>query len=365
MNKKILFLVADITASGGIERVITHLASQFAIEGRNVEILSVHRSHEKIAYPLNDRVEVNYVDKKIKPLGKPGSFYKLSSHFLSAIRLNLILFKRRNNIVIANSFPISLISFPSVFFNHRNIVVEHVFHGYYGNILQTMRGFLYNQYDYVVALTDRDTALYKNKNLNATTIPNPLSFKPTHFQNPEQEKKKIVAVGRLEYQKGFDILINAFSAIEKNIKDGWELDIYGEGSLRGELQNLINAHSLEEIITLKGNVKDLHELYYQYDIFVFSSRFEGFGMVLLEAMSCALPCISFDCPTGPREILNNGKYGLLCDNENEQELKEKLTLFIKDKSLRAFYSAQSLNRSKDYDISHISQKWNSLFNRLT
>lgn len=364
MNKRIIFLVADITATGGIERVITHLASQFVSEGKIVEILSVHRSHHKIIYPLDERVEVSYVDKKIKPLGSPGSFYKLFFHLLSAIKLNAILFKKRKSIIVVNSFPMAIISFFATFFCHGNIIVEHVYYGYYNKFIQKIRNVLYKRYNCIVSLTDRDTYLYRDKNLKSITIPNPLSFKPTHLQESRKEKKKIVAVGRLEYQKGFDILINAFSAIEKDVREGWTLDIYGEGSLREELERSISTHSLDSIINLKGNVDNLHELYYQYDIFIFSSRFEGFGMVLLEAMSCALPCISFDCPTGPREILDNGQYGLLCENGNVEELKGKLILLMQDKSLRALYSGKSLTRSKHYDVSCISRLWNDLFNQL-
>ncbi|HBM9790168.1 TPA: glycosyltransferase family 4 protein [Escherichia albertii] len=364
MCKNLVFVVADITATGGIERVITHLASHFLSYGYNVEILSVHQSNKEIAYNLDPAVKVTFVDDNIKPIGRPGSIYKLWSHIISSFKLNVELFKRRKSIVVLNSFPVSLISFLCGVINKRCVVVEHVYYNYYGRLIKKIRKVLYKKFSKIIVLTERDKRTYEMEGVSVITIPNPLCSVSKRKPNTNILNKKIIAVGRLEYQKGFDILIKVFYDIPAAIRKDWVLDIYGDGSELENLQLLIKKYSLQNNIFLKGNAKNITQLYYLYDFFVFSSRFEGFGMVLLEAMNAGLPCISFDCPTGPSEILNNGEYGLLCPNGDMEALRTAMISLMRDEVKREELSTKSVTRSNDYSISVIGQQWNDLFIKL-
>ncbi|WP_125282424.1 glycosyltransferase family 4 protein [Escherichia albertii] len=362
MRDKIVFVVADITATGGIERVITYLASYLCNNGYSVEILSIHRSNRNLPYPVHADVHISFVDKTIMKARKPGSVSKLLSHFKSSFHLNIKLFKRRKCIIVANSFPVALFSCFSALFSSKMLVVEHVHYHYYSKCLVNVRRFIYKFFYGVVALTERDSELYINDKLNSLTIPNALSSFPEKIANPSVEKKKIIAAGRLEHQKGFDILIKSFAEIDYSVRKEWIMDIYGDGNERTALQKLIHDLNIEDCVNLLGNSRDLMNTYAEYDFFVLSSRFEGFGMVLLEAMSCGLPCIAIDCPTGPREILDGGKYGILCDSQSN--LGESIASLIVNKELRTMLSGKSILRSHDYNIQIISEKWHGLFESL-
>lgn len=364
MNNAITFVVSDITATGGIERVVTNLASNLSADGYNVRILSVHRSDIEIKYSINKDVQVDFVDSRIKNVGNPGSLLKFFNHIISALKINSYIIKNKKSAFIINTFPIAFISFISLFFVGKKYVVEHVHYYYYNKIVRGLRKRIYKMFDKIVVLTERDRVHYMNSGLDAITIPNPLSFESKRTRDVNKVYKKIIAVGRLEYQKGFDILIKSFNEIDQEIKKGWSLDIYGEGSLKKELLELIGELSLNDQVNLKGNVLNLQDVFYEYDFFVFPSRFEGFGMVLLEAMSCGLPCVSFDCPTGPQEILDNGKYGLLCENGNQEDLKQKMVTLMCDPSARAEYSIKGRHRSQDYNISNISHEWKTMLDKL-
>lgn len=357
MSYVITFVVSDITATGGIERVITHLASELSEKDFRIQIISLHKSTSDISYPLSKAVSVKYVDDVNYISGEPGSIKRMLKHFRSAFKANLMVLKNKNSTFVVNTLPMAVILSFSLVFVKRKYVVEHVHYYYYNKTVLLLRKYLYKLFNKVIVLTDRDRNVYLKNKISSVTIPNPLSFKPKGFNDPGITKKRIIAVGRLEYQKGFDILIKAFSLLSADEKNGWSLDIYGEGTLYSKLQSQINSSGLSSQISLLGNVGDLEKLYKSYDFFVFTSRFEGFGMVLLEAMSCGLPCISFDCPTGPREILDDGKYGILCSNGDAEELRIKMVSLMANANLREEYSRLSLQRSQVYSIENILDAW--------
>lgn len=362
---KVIFIVADITAHGGVERVITFLSSALAEKRYNVEILSLHKGSEKIAFPVSN-VKIRFVDDHIYSGGKPRSMAVWLSHLKSASKLNKLLMKERGSVIVANSFPVAVLLFPLLLFlKNKYVVVEHVHHDYYPNFIQWIRKYLYKKFYRTVSLTDADTSFYKRNGLKAVTIPNALSFEAKRVNISTVEKKKIIAAGRLEYQKGFDILIESFSKLEDSLKNSWKLDIYGIGSQEGALQRQIDELGLSKQITLMGFSQSLDSLYAEYDFFVMSSRFEGFGMVILEAMSCGLPVISFDCPNGPKDLLNDGRYGMLVHDITANQLSESINTLINDSQLRQELSQKSLERSSHYKLEEIICFWENLFNSDT
>lgn len=363
MNK-IIFIVADITAHGGVERVITFLSSSLSQRGYNVEILSLHRGSHHIIYPTSG-VTVRFIDDHLYSGGKPRSMAVLWSHLKSSFKLNKQLMSQKEAFIIANSFPVAALMYPALFFSkNKYTVIEHVYHGYYPSFVQRIRKWIYKKFFRVICLTDSDTELFKKDGLKAITIPNALSFEAKQSTVRNVEKKQMIAVGRLEYQKGFDLLIEAFSQLDDQLKSTWTLDIYGIGSQKEALQNQITEAELTQQITLKGISETLDSQYAEYDVFVMSSRFEGFGMVILEAMSCGLPVIAFDCPTGPKDLLGDGEYGLLVNNINADALAVSLAQLMNDTQLRQTLSQKSLRRSQDYQMQNIIKYWDDLF-RLT
>jgi len=156
--------------------------------------------------------------------------------------------------------------------------------------------------------------------------------------------------------KGHDSLINSYLIVKNHLPNS-KLIIIGDGPLRNELEQLIEKLALKDEVLLMGLRKNPYKYMAKSDIFVLSSKYEGFPIVLLEALACGLPIISTDCETGPREILDNGHYGLLVDKNNFDDLTNKMLLLAKNKDLMKKYSILSLERAQYFDFNHVSGKW--------
>lgn len=280
-RKKIVFLIADISCVGGIERVNSLLANGFIDIDYDVEIISLYKTNENINYYLNENITVSYINND-SYTGRPGSVSRLLKHLLSFRKLNKKLSNTTRNYTIVNSFPMAVLGFPACLLsNSRFIVIEHVHAFYYKKPLRIFRNLIYKFYDAIVTLTEQDKLFYNKKHPNVYKIENPLSFDTEIKANIDS--KNIIAVGRLEKQKGFDLLISAYSKVDKKIRSGWTLNIYGQGGEKEHLQRLIDHYNLDNEIFLHGIVSNISEIYNKHSIFTFSSRFEGFGMVLVEA----------------------------------------------------------------------------------
>ncbi len=194
------------------------------------------------------------------------------------------------------------------------------------------------EYDAFVALTERDLIEW-NKPINGIAIPNMIPSKQLN-DNPglKLTQKTVMAAGRLTYQKGFDMLIDAWIKIHQNYPD-WKLIIYGDGDLRDVLQQKIDRNNLSNNIKLFGNVLSLSNYFDKADFFVLSSRYEGLPMVILEAMANRLPCIAFDCQCGPSDIITNKVDGILVEAGNVDQLSNEIINLIEDENLRQVLSS--------------------------
>jgi len=178
-------------------------------------------------------------------------------------------------------------------------------------------------------------------NTKIAVIPNPINHEPidknpvslAEYIGPNEIKNTIIAMGRLSFQKGFDMLIRAFAKIA-SCSPGWRLIIFGEGEDRDALESLVREFNLFGRVFLPGRVNNSRQILAQADLFVLSSRYEGFPNVLLEAMACGLPVVSFDCPSGPREIIRHGVDGMLVPPENVKTLSAVMKYLMSDGSAR-------------------------------
>lgn len=180
------------------------------------------------------------------------------------------------------------------------------------------------------------------------------------IKDADPEKKWVIAMGRLTYQKGFDILLAAFHKIAHKHPD-WQLLILGEGELRGELENLRESLGLTDQVLFPGRINNPFPILKKSKLFVLSSRFEGFGNVLIEAMACGLPVISTDCLSGPAEIIRNGVDGILVTNEDISSLSTAMDLLMSDKQKRQQLSFNAPEGSERFSLERIIGIWENLF----
>lgn len=219
----------------------------------------------------------------------------------------------------------------------------------------------------IVCLTRTDAKMWKGDNI--IIIPNFVEVAVDEEKVREQRltvartSKKIVSLGRHYPQKGYDMLISAWAKVHAAHPD-WQLQIggYDVGSgVEEKLRRQIKDMGLSDTITLGPRIDDVPAFFSDVSFFVLSSRYEGFGLVLLEAMTCGLPCVSFDCPTGPSDIISHKKDGLLVENGSIDKLAESMCYMIEHEDERMQMSLNALEKVKQFDRETIMHQWQSLF----
>jgi len=238
---------------------------------------------------------------------------------------------------------------------------------------ERLRRLAYPCLDAVVTMTNR-SAQWVADNTGARhveVIPNPLVW-PLPSQpprlNPEEYLKPgqrvLLGAGRLTEQKGFDLLIAAFAELASRFPD-WVLVILGEGPLRSQLEGQVFAYGLQGRVLLPGVAGNIGDWYQRADIYVMSSRFEGFPNTLLEALAYGIPSVSFDCPTGPSDIIRHGVDGFLIPPGNLEELTQTLGHLMGDERLRRCLGVRALDVRERFSVERIAAMWENLFVRLT
>ena len=357
---KVCIFLSDITKVGGIERVISTLVNQFvSYPYLIIEIVSIFKGRENPNYPIPSNVKINYITYKNHGV-KPHSIKRFFVMFSNLLKVRRFFKNHDYDIVLAQSFPPALLMFLSGFPCRKIVAVEHVYAGYYNTLVQLIRDFVYSRLRKVVVLTNADKKFFANRIRDelVEVIPNPVKQLQTHYSN--LDNPRIIAIGRLVYQKGFENLIEGFTKIHEKHPE-WRLDIFGDGPMRGELQLLIDKLQLSEKVHLVGVSNKITDELCQSSIFVLSSRFEGFPMVLIEALSMGVPCVAYDCHNGPSDIVKNGYNGYLIENQNLDSLIKMLEKLIIDKDLRKEMGVNAPKSVICFSDEIIAKKWIFLF----
>ncbi|UTV26973.1 glycosyltransferase family 4 protein [Photobacterium atrarenae] len=364
MGDKICFAVGDATAKGGIEKVTLTLASKLKLlKSFDVSILSLYKSHHSYICDITD-VPVDYLSEKSETSMYnrnfniiKGTFFDLFYILNKSIRFRKYLKNNKPDVVVCCDVKMVLLAYiASIFMGIKIIAVEHFEYDVPNVILKKVRKLIYKKIKNVVILTDEDKDKYSWLNPGQLkVIPNIVSVRR---ENVVEKKNTIVAVGRLCYQKGFDLLIDAWSQIcEKN--NTWRLEIYGDGEDRDRLLEQVDKYQIKNI-AIKPFSSNIDIVYQQSKIFVLSSRFEGLGMVLIEALAHSLACISFDCPAGPKTIIKDGKNGILVPTGDVGKLASAMDLMISDQDLRVKYAENAFGSISQFSDRVVTDKWSKI-----
>lgn len=217
-----------------------------------------------------------------------------------------------------------------------------------------------NKADCITTLTNNDALFFQKYNKNIVVIPNILTIQPIKVK--DYNAKKLIAAGRYTYQKGFDLLIKAWSIVIQQHND-WILTFWGNGDF-SEYKHLAQELEIESSIIFNHATNDIAKEFADSSIFVLSSRFEGFGLVLTEAMSCGLPCVAFDCPYGPSEIIQNNIDGILVKNQDINQLASKICYLIENAQKRKELGEQAAINVQRYSADNVMKRWINLLNNL-
>ena len=373
---KLVYITPALYMAGGVERVLTLKANYFAEHfGYDITIILTEGKDKPLFYPLSNKIKVinlnigfeklwtcSFIRKIFVYLKKQRQFKKALTNELMRIRPDITISLLRREINFINDIKDGSRKIGEMHINranYRNYSTEKVkklFAKFWSsNLLHHLQ-----KLDKLVVLTDRDRDSWVELN-NVVTIPDPLSILPTKI-SPLTEKR-VVAIARYSHEKGIDLLLKAWSIVEKQISD-WRLDVFGDGD-RAPYEQLIDELKINrKSCLLHGRTDDVEKEYCNSSIFVLSSRFEGFGMVLTEAMACGLPVVSFDCPWGPRSIITDGGDGLLVENGNVEALASSLSKLMSDEILRQSISKAGLKNVRRFSIDYVADQWRRLFESL-
>lgn len=376
---KIAYCIPGIYASGGMERVLSLKANYLAHQGHEIHIIVTEGLGKKSFYPLDSSIIIHQLNIDFVEPYRHSLIYQIYLYKLRMItlrkRLNECLCQIKPDITVSllcrdinilnrmtdGSLKMGEIHFDKLHFRVFNaswlpqVVNTFIRRQWMNDLIRKLK-----KLSKFVVLTYED-AMFWPELQNLIVIPNPVPFFPETFSTCTQ--KQVIAVGRYAPQKGFDRLIPAWRKVIDKHPD-WTLKIYGDGWMREQLQQQIIKMDLNENCFLEHTATDIIGKYQESSIFVLSSRFEGFGMVIVEAMACGLPAISFTCNCGPRDIISDGVDGILVSEGDIEKLAEKMNLLIEDSDLRQKMGKMARLKAEKYKMEHVGPQWTCLFESL-
>jgi glycosyltransferase involved in cell wall biosynthesis len=382
---KIYVLLLDAYGMGGTIRTTLNLVEYLA-ETHEVELISAVRRRERPLFPIADNVAVTVLDDRrrtAQPAGLRGRLRRLlrrlpsvllhpdnyafvTCSLWSDLRMVRRLRSLEPGVLVTTRPGFNLVAPRLVPRGVITVGQEHMNFRAHNPSLATEIRRRYPELDALAVLTRDDLRDYgellKDAGTRIVRIPNAVPELPG---GPVDTRENVVlAAGRVTWQKGFDMLIDAYEPIARRHPD-WRLEIYGDGVRRRALKRRVARLGAHNNIFLMGVSNRLGERMASASILALSSRYEGFGMVIVEAMSKGLPVVSFDCPRGPGEIIDTGRDGILVENEDVDALRQALLELIEDPSLRTRYGAAAREKARQFELSAIGPRWEALFDELT
>lgn len=358
---KVDFIISTL-GGGGAERVLTLMVNSLAKNPSNrISVITLFQGKED--YKLDPAINrVKLKQTKFVPSHTFRSIINLSRYYKTKsnrpdIIVSFITLTNLIAIITAKLYSIKVIA------QEHNSYLRHM-EGR-KRITDFTKKYIYKSADVVTVLTSFDIDYYENYGANVYVMPNPCSFTPI-TENFHNREKTILAIGHLNryHHKGLDNLIKLIAPILKEYPE-WQLKIAGAGDKGLKyLTQLAQEHDVLDRIVFMGFINNVSEVMHQASIFILPSRFEGLPMVLLEAMSQGMACISYDCKTGPSDIIENNINGLLIEDQNMNHMQKSLIELLSNENLRKKLSNEGIKSLNKYNISTVTERYEVLFKKI-
>ena len=375
---KLIYCICETYNPGGMERVLFNKV-KYLVEQLHwdITIITTDQHGRDPFYPFPKEVrmldlDINYSDDNTKGVAKKIIGY-LKKRQLHKQRLEELLMHEKADIVVS-LYPSESSFIPNIKDGSKKVLELHYckyFRLQYGRkgILGMIDRWrtkqderIVRRFDRFVVLTEEDKG-YWGSIPNIEVIPNAAML--TSDRYTEGTAKRVIAVGRLDYQKGFDRLIDAWHIVQRTGRyNEWELNIYGQGEWKGMLEERIRKYGIEETASINPPTKDIGKEYVNSSFSVMSSNYEGFPMVMIEAMACGLPVVSFDFKCGPRDIITNRKNGIIVPNNDIDALAQAIAYMIDNESQRLEMGMNARDVVKTYSEEAVMGRWIKLFEGL-
>jgi glycosyltransferase involved in cell wall biosynthesis len=367
MSQRLLFLIHSLDM-GGAQRVAATLATHWVNKGYAVAVATLS-SEASDFYALDPRIE-RIALNIAKPSRHPMAAMLNNLSTLRAVRRLLKQWQPQVTIALMTSANVYL-ALAGWGLPGQKIGSERIHPPMLplGRVWEMLRRLAYGRLDHLVALTAPSAAWLRNHTWarHVTVIGNPIPW-PLQVQPPVLDpntlltkgRQRLIAAGRLVEQKGFDLLIEAFARLAPDFPT-WDLVIIGEGPLHGPLQAQLTRLGLQARVFLAGSVGNIGAWYTACDLYVMSSRFEGFPNTLVEALACGLPAVSFDCETGPSDIIRPEIDGLLVPPGDVSALVASLTVLMMNQALRERFAIRAVEARARFSVDGIAGQWEEIF----
>lgn len=375
---KIIYCTHSTYNPGGMERVLLNKVTYLSqLPGWEVAVVTTDQHQRPPFYPFPEKVRMTDLDINYSDDNDKGAWKKITGYLRKRKehkrKLTALLLKEKPDIVVS-LYPSESSFIPDIKDGSKKVLELHYckfFRLQYGrkgllgwiDKLRTRQDEqIVRRFDKFVVLTNEDRG-YWGDLPNIEVIPNAAMHVSDAYS--DVMNKRVIAVGRLDYQKGFDRLIQAWEWVQHTGKfTDWKLDIFGQGEWREMLQQMIDKAELQNTVCLNRPTKQIGEEYVKSDMLVMSSNYEGFPMVMIEAMACGLPVVSFDYKCGPKDIIQSGINGLLVPNGDIQALADAMMKVMEDEAYRKMLSLNARKVVDTYSEQAVMAQWIRLFTSI-
>ena len=380
---KIIIIHRSYALVGGAERVIIDKANFLAGLGHQLLLISYEQGQHPLPYKLHTSVKFNDLDCRFFTLSRYPLLLQLYHHFLLKLKFRKVLSTcigefQPDVVVLASDWQTLM---GDVLKAAKSVPVIAEFHNAYDYVIRKvgvsgnkLKAWLIQSYyrltlqnlkrcARLVVLTEADAKLWRQHFDHVCVIPNPVTFYPDIIDDIPKDPGRIIFVGRFNREKRIDRLITAFSLIADKYPE-WHVDIFGDGNEKAHLLGQIKSCGMDNRIVIHEPTKQIFDEYKRSEMLVLCSEHEASPLVLVEAMACGVPCVSMDCPNGPREIIKDGETGLLVRDGDVKDLALKMEWLITHERERKEMGQKARVSAAARKLSVVMKDWENLYSNL-